>query len=80
MENVLNAECTHSNYPTKTMTLSWLDGRVKLVADWKSSIVSAIIDGDVKVIEKDCTIAMFERLEKQCEDVAMDLMSKEGVA
>jgi len=73
MENSLNAECTHSNHPTRTMTISWLDGRVKLIVDIHSSVATVTVDNDIKVIERNATIAMIETLEKQCEEAANKL-------
>lgn len=77
MENLLNAECTHSNHPTKSMMLSWLDGRVKLIVDIKSSVATVMVDGDIKVTERNVTIGMVETLERQCEAVAIELQGKE---
>lgn len=77
MENLLNAECTHSNHPTKTMTISWLKDRVKLIVDIKSSVSTVMVDGDIKVTERNVTIGMVETLERQCEAVAIELQGKE---
>ncbi len=77
MENLLNAECTHSNHPTKTMTISWLDGRVKLVVDIHSSTATVTVDNDIKVIERNVTIGMVETLEQQCAEAANCLVRKE---
>ena len=65
----LNCEVTHET-AARTMTCSWLNGRVKLVEHFKLEKTYVLVDGEVKCRYYDVTIDEFIRLQCECQRVA----------
>lgn len=73
---MLIGECTH-NTTEGTMTISWLNGRVKLVCSRKNNTATVVVDDNVKVSEHDVKVSDIIRLEQQCTQAAEMLEGKE---
>lgn len=76
MENKITGECTH-NITEGTMTISWLNGRVKLVCSRKNNTATVVVDDSVKVSERDVKVSDIIRLEQQCTQAVEMLVGKE---
>lgn len=68
----LNFECTH-NTANRTMTCSWIGGRVQLVEYFALAKTYVVIDDNVKCFYEDLTIDEFIRLQCECQRVADSL-------
>lgn len=72
---MLIGECTH-NTTEGTMTISWLNGRVKLVCSRKNNTATVVVDEAIKVIKHNVTVNDIIRLEQQCAQSAEMLERK----
>ncbi|MBQ3717522.1 MAG: hypothetical protein II901_03980 [Paludibacteraceae bacterium] len=77
----LEMDCIHDHL-NKTMTCSWLDGRVRIVVYWEADTLGVIRDGNV-VETRDLeglSLDEFVRLEDECQAAADKLADFEEPA
>lgn len=76
LEKMLQGECSHNHYEG-SMTLSWVKGRVKLVAYRSVPKIVVLIDGTPKVVQNDNRVNSIEVLTRQCCEVVKSMIQKD---
>ena len=73
MKTNLTFECEH-DHSQRTMTCSWLDGRVQLVYNFVVDKAFLLVDGLVKCSYNSLTVAEFSAQQVECQRVAESLV------